>query len=291
MNGNTNTTLTVENLDNGTKYFFVVTATAIEGGNTVYSLTSNQVSVTPQAPVAATGQLNDTGITLCGSVSGIISNSLDCDAVDDLGNPLVPGGQDGHYGRDVTANDDSDGHAGFSFTKLAANGDELAAGATEWSCVKDNVTGLIWEVKTDDGGLHDKDDRFTWYDTDTTRNGGFAGYANNYSGCASYDTNNEATWCNTQAFVARVNSGVGLCGANDWRMPTREELRSLVSYDRVNPAIDADYFPNTVSSVYWSSSPYANRNSSTWALYFGYGSDSASSKGNLRSVRLVRSGQ
>lgn len=70
-------------------------------------------------------------------------------------------------GLSVNNNDDSDGHAGFSFTKLDANGNELLANATDWSCVKDNVTGLIWEVKqggngtVGDEGLHDADDTYT----------------------------------------------------------------------------------------------------------------------------------
>ena len=55
-----------------------------------------------------TGKLNDTGITACGDAS---NNNLDCPVNDYHG-------QDAEYGRDATHNDDSDGHAGFSFTKL-----------------------------------------------------------------------------------------------------------------------------------------------------------------------------
>jgi len=89
--------------------------------------------------------LNDTGITTC---SNETENNLTCPQTD------YPG-QDAEYGRDVTHNDDSDGHAGFSFTKIDENGDDLPASATSWNCVRDNVTGLIWEVKTDDGGLRE----------------------------------------------------------------------------------------------------------------------------------------
>ncbi|MCI5126042.1 MAG: DUF1566 domain-containing protein, partial [Candidatus Electrothrix sp. AR5] len=45
---------------------------------------------------------------------------------------------------------DTDGHAGFSFTKLAVNGNELVATETSWVCVQDNVTGLVWSP--DQGG-------------------------------------------------------------------------------------------------------------------------------------------
>ena len=84
-------------------------------------------------------------------------------------------GQDASHGRDATQDNDADGHAGFSFTKLDANGKALAASAATWSCVRDNVTGLIWEAKTDDGGLRDKDWTYTWYNPDPATNGGSAG--------------------------------------------------------------------------------------------------------------------
>ena len=38
-----------------------------------------------------------------------------------------------------------------SYTKLDANRNDLPDSATSWVTVRDNVTGLIWEVKTDDG--------------------------------------------------------------------------------------------------------------------------------------------
>jgi len=50
----------------------------------------------------------------------------------------------------------------LSYTKQDAEGNDLPDSATEWVMVKDNVTGLIWEVKTDDGSIHDKDNEYTW---------------------------------------------------------------------------------------------------------------------------------
>ena len=40
-------------------------------------------------------------------------------------------------------------------------------------------------------------------------------------------------------------------------MPNRDELRSIVDKSGFNPSIDTTYFPNTNSSVYWSSTEYA----------------------------------
>ena len=278
-------------LENGTEYFFVVLAVANVNGSTVYSAASTQVTATPQGVVepTPTGRLNDTGITTCGNYTGIESsskegsnNQLNCfndngDWLTTDGTYQIPAGQDGHYGRDVTGNDPNNGHAGFNFTKIDATGGALAANATEWSCVKDNVTGLIWEVKTD-GGLHDKDTEYSWYQT--LNDGGYSGDENSIN--------------NTSAFAAQVNS-VGLCGATSgWRLPTREELRSLVSYDRITPSIDIDYFPNTtaINEVYWSSSPFldAYRNSWAWAFSFGDGTSFRLTKSIDLHVRLVRSG-
>ena len=43
------------------------------------------------------------------------------------------------------------------YTKLDAQGNELPKSASSWSCVLDNRSGLVWEVKTNDGGARDKD--------------------------------------------------------------------------------------------------------------------------------------
>ncbi|MBV5309871.1 hypothetical protein, partial [Chromatium okenii] len=69
-------------------------------------------------------------------------------------------------------------------------------------CVKDNVTGLIWEVKTDNTtpDLRDKDWTYTWYNSGT--------------GTASGGTCKTTGRCDTEKFVADVNTS-GLCGFND----------------------------------------------------------------------------
>ncbi|WPD22251.1 MAG: DUF1566 domain-containing protein [Candidatus Electrothrix scaldis] len=238
--------------------------------------------------------LNDTGITWSGNyASGNNATCLSSTAPD---GDNVAAAQDCSYGKDVN-DDGGDGHAGFSFTKLASNGQALANQnadytTTSWACVKDNVTGLTWEVKTDDSGLHDKDDEYTWYNTDSTNNGGFVGYAQQSgNSCYGYDSGDPATYCNTQDYVNRVNAA-GWCGASDWRVPTRTELESIVIYDHYSFTLDTDFFVHAVNSFFWSSSPYAYNINYTWCVSFANG---LSSYDNYRSssyaVRLVRGGQ
>ena len=295
-------------LENGTEYYFVVLAVETDtSGTQAFSEPSEQITATPEGVVqpTPTGRLNDTGITFCRATDG---STLSCDSttVDGLGNPLVIAGQDGLSGRDVTNNDPNNGDAGFSFTKIGADGaaladqsqawDETASGSeelgTRWSCVKDNATGLIWEVKQDDVGLHSKTDRYQWYQENN--NGGFNGYNGDVDVCYGYDAIDPLSQCNTSAFVDRVNTG-SLCGATDWRMPTNEELRSIIHYGvsaRFNPAIDSDYFPNMIGSYsYWSSSPYADgTNNRVWVMNGG-GSNTTKDKVGINHVRLIRSGQ
>ncbi len=196
--------------------------------------------------------------------------------------------RDCEQGRDATHNNDSDGHAGFSFVKLDSSGNLLPADAAIWSCVKDNVTGLVWEVKTDDDGLQDKDDLYNWYSTDSTANGGWYSSMNDDQDvCYGYDENDSESFCNTEAYVDRINNAT-LCGKSDWRMPTPQELTGIVSYDRVNPTIDLTYFPNTLNTYFWTGAPSVQHVWAAWYVYFSSGSSSTSGRRYLNAVRLVR---
>lgn len=237
-------------------------------------------------------RLNDTGITECGYLNiSTIANGL-------CPQPDYPA-QDGDSGRDAVldTNIGTDGHAGFSFTKLDANGVALADqsvdyATTPWSCVKDNVTGLIWEVKTDDSGLHDKDDRYNWYSTDTATNGGSNGFDNDDGAiCFGYTAGNAATYCNTEAYVNRVNA-TGLCGANSgWRLPNVTELRSIVDLSRNKPSIDPAYFPNTAQDWYWVGTPDAADTTNAMNVSFQSGAVGEYGRSKQDAVRLVRSSQ
>ena len=261
---------------------------------TATDTSNNETSVTRTVNVAQVSQLNDTGITVGGWLildpnGNTAGNNPDCSTGH---NPEseIPEAQDCSHGRDAdgSLNKTGAGLLGFDYTKLDTNGDDLTADAANWNCVKDNHTNLIWEVKTT-SGLHNTADQYNWYNTNPNTNAGDNGFENNDAGiCDGYSAGDSASYCNTQAFVTRVNTA-GLCGDSDWRMPTREELRSIVHYNNASPAIDNNYFPNTATSFYWSSTPYADTTDYfSWGVGFTGGSDDKYLRNGAYKIRLVR---
>jgi hypothetical protein len=139
------------------------------------------------------------------------------------------------------------------------------------------VTGLIWEVKSA-RGLRGKDNTYTWNNTKTTKKDGASGVKNGGK-CEGSD-------CDTLAYVQAVNEQ-RLCGANDWRLPTKRELLSIVDNSRFKPAVDTRYFPNTLPASYWSSSTYPDQENLAWQVYFLYGEAYPIEKKLSNPVRLV----
>jgi len=76
-----------------------------------------------------------------------------------------------------------------------------------------------------------------------------------------------------------------------WRLPTRQELESILDLSRHDPAIDTSIFPDTKSDWYWSSTPTAWNPSAVWIVYFYYGLVNDSLRGYNACVRAVRSSQ
>lgn len=237
------------------------------------AVTNNQNSVATDtvAVYVIASKLNDTGITFCSNGN----SNTHCP------NNSHPG-QDGQYGRDKTANNDNDGHAGFSFTKISSTGKILPANAANWSCVQDNITGLIWEIKTDDGGLHDQNWTYSWFEPNKNINGDDKGYAKG-GRCGAKSA------CDTAGFVRAVNKA-GWCGAKDWRLPKKSELYSLVDYSQPAPTIDGEYFPNTLAKAFWTST-YAISFYGARSVDFRDGSSKAFAKNNTFPVMLVRGGK
>lgn len=160
--------------------------------------------------------------------------------------------QDGMAGRDVSS--DSDSKLGFSYSTVDRY--------TKEECVKDNITGLTWEGKPPVGTR--------------AANKIYTNYGDSRAGDAS-------------AYVATVNAAK-LCGYIDWRLPTADELQSIVDYgvDYPGTTVNSAWFVNTAQTRYWTSSLYEDDTDGAFCVNFHSGSVVNCYRGYGKSVRLVR---
>ncbi|MDP8235535.1 MAG: DUF1566 domain-containing protein [Candidatus Erginobacter occultus] len=106
-----------------------------------------------------------------------------------------------------------------------------------------------------------------------------------------------STW--SEALVWARN--LQFAGYDDWRIPSLQELLSLVDYGRFYPAISSGHFPNTEpqlvegadnSSGYWSGTTYwYPEGTQAWMISFSSGYIVPREKNNYNYVRAVRGGE
>ena len=146
-------------------------------------------------------------------------------------------------------------------------------------CVKDSITGLVWEGKNP-GGSSSRLSTSTY----TNYEGTGIGQKPDGSNATQAEVN---AITNSIGYVHSVNSS-GLCGFTDWRLPTKAELQGIV-VSGPGPTIDSEWFPNTQPHGYWTSSPYKEFLFSAWFIGFGYGNTDNNDRSNSSfHVRLVR---
>lgn len=210
----------------------------------------------------------DTGQSLCYDDS----KEIHCPAV---GQPFH--GQDAQYRPRLPRSYTKLGEAGAVLPDNARHADEGGA----WVMTRDNVTGLIWELKTS-SGLQNKASTYSWYDPNHDTNGGNAGSQNRGS-CDVGD-------CDTYDYIQRLNTQ-NFGGFSDWRLPEIKELLSLVNYGVTSPMIDTRWFPDTddsSSSRYWTATTAFNNNNNAWLVNYYRDGPSDLSKTNAWFVRAVR---
>ncbi len=74
-------------------------------------------------------------------------------------------------------------------------------------------------------------------------------------------------------------------GYSDWRLPNKNELASLINYEKYSPASD---FPDMPSNYFWSSSTGAHNTNYAWRVSFNNGYVGYSNKTDDVYVRCVR---
>ena len=68
-------------------------------------------------------------------------------------------------------------------------------------------------------------------------------------------------------------------GFNDWRSPSRAEMRTLINYGKMNPAFDAEIFQTLLPDNYWCGfTSYALREDCGWVMNLNLGASTTQSK-------------
>lgn len=138
--------------------------------------------------------------------------------------------------------------------------------------ITDNNTGLTWQ-KCSMG-----------QNNDATCSGSAVTY-NWYQASGTYDASDNPSTISVCGSLSLAGSG--------WRLPSKKELVGIVDYSAPypRPTIPQAYFPNTVSSYYWSSTAGASYTSYAWLVHFGSGFVYYYDKSNHYYVRCVRGGK
>lgn len=133
-------------------------------------------------------------------------------------------------------NQDGELQAGreMKYSLVSANGS---------NCVKDLATNLFWEQKTDDNGLRDKDNTYTIYNPDEKTNGGNVGELDGGACLGSK--------CDTQNYIQALNNSK-YCGFEDWRLPSINELQSIVDYESSASRVNNIFKHTQSKGIYWS---------------------------------------
>jgi hypothetical protein len=122
--------------------------------------------------------------------------------------------------------------------------------------IKDNKSGLLWQKCSKGQDI-----------------------LSNCSGITSkISWNNAIDYCNS----------IIIDGYNNWRLPNVNEWISISDYSKNNfPAINVNFFPNTPSGPYWTSTTYFNSSNIGVIIHLGTGATGSSDKESMESVRCV----
>lgn len=133
-----------------------------------------------------------------------------------------------------------------------------------------------YTIDTDQGTVIDKLTKLMWQQCSVGQT---------QTGTACNGNGNQFDW--QTALQAGPSSSVA--NYNDWRLPNRNELVSLIAWHCNSPSINATVFPNTALNAFWSSSPYFRTPDSAWRVDFPTGGSGRYFRNYAQYyVRLVR---
>jgi hypothetical protein len=112
------------------------------------------------------------------------------------------------------------------------------------------------------------------------------GYTSSTTSCDT-GTPESLNWITSHQQVQSVNTA-GFASYNDWRLPNKNELLSLVEFKCDSPSINQTVFPNTLSAKYWSSTPFIGAGINAWSTDFTDGYTYMWNKLLTHHIRLVR---
>ena len=181
----------------------------------------------------------DTGQDLCYDWERIICDEWHMEGPNQVcdSDPYCPEEGEDFYGQDA--------HYTINPPDLTDNND---------GTVTDNLTGLIWEQKTEK------------------------------SEQGIYTFNEAVSYCDN----------LSLGGSDDWRIPTRSEFSTILNLGTISPALDTNYFPDYTYAAangvyYWTSSEYHDDPSQVWKIQISFGiSEAVTSQAPPYKVRCVR---
>ena len=195
--------------------------------------------------------------------------------------------------------------------------------------ITDNQTGLTWEKKvkldtvTDYANLEDADNTYQWAgvcSSNTSKTcqpdaaaaasctAGAEGNSTSCGQCTGPDGTCTVGGIGTTAWqwINQLNT-LAFAGHSDWRVPTRDELVSIVDYDLgTAPLVDSALqgascgsscvdindpaCSCTAPDFYWSASSYSPSPDAAWHVYFADGGVNGSGPPDQFHVRAVRGG-
>ena len=193
----------------------------------------------------------------------------------------------------------------LDLSKFDLYGNELPDSASSWACVKDNTTGIMWEVKIGSDyeigneGLQDMDDLYTYYDSSNVVNGSndFGDKNSTSVNCSFANESSNDKSCNSEDFITAMNTGSEIgeayCGRKNWKLPNQLEFIQLLDLGQYQPDFPSIFGGqrrwNQSDASFWTrdSDSSVSPQKQIAVNFDGFGVTELISKSNERNVRAV----